>query len=216
MVDPWGLEPHTSNVPTYHRHKREQLRPDRIVGGSCATRRQRSGPDGQAPASQRVCGAVLPRACPPARLGRVRQLVEAFGAFSAAGIDHQVTRDGKQPGLELRLAVVLMTPGKNPQPGLLKKISGGLPAARQIEQVAEEAVLVKSNQALEQLGITASQAARQRSGLRLHREGEKVNRAVHSTFLYEGPRRKDAGTKRSCHIVTDRFDLRSSQGSTPA
>ena len=77
-------------------------------------------------------------------------------------IEHQMPRDGKQPGFELRLAIVLIAAVQNADPGLLKQVFGRLRPGGQIEQIAEEALLILLDQAIEQIGIAPPQSARQR------------------------------------------------------
>jgi hypothetical protein len=71
----------------------------------------------------------------------------------AREVDHQVARDGEQPGIEARLAVVLRAAQQHPHPGLLEEVFGDLALAGQEQQVAQQAVLIELDQLVEQFGV---------------------------------------------------------------
>src|SRR6476619_2761074 len=87
----------------------------------------------------------------------VGQGIETLRFFLTLPVDHQVTRNGEEPGLELGLAVVLVAALQDAYPCFLEKILGALAIASDVKQIAEQPVLILLDQAVEQLGIAASQ-----------------------------------------------------------
>ena len=71
-----------------------------------------------------------------------------------------MARDGEEPGFEFRLAVVLVAALENADPRFLKKIFGAFFVSGDIHQVAEQAVLILLDQAVEQIGVALLEAAR--------------------------------------------------------
>ena len=49
---------------------------------------------------------------------------------------------------------------ENANPGLLEKIFGALPVSRDVDEVAEQPVLILLDQAVEKIGVATLQAAR--------------------------------------------------------
>ena len=68
-------------------------------------------------------------------------------------IDDQVARDGKQPGVEPRLPVELCAAHQDPHPDLLEQILCHLAIARQIKEIAQQAVLIADNQLVKQASV---------------------------------------------------------------
>ena len=85
----------------------------------------------------------------------IEQSVEALHFFLALPVDDQVARDAEEPGLEFVFAVVLVAAFEDANPGFLKKIFGALAARSQIEQIAEEPVLILLDQLIEEIGVAA-------------------------------------------------------------
>ena len=89
--------------------------------------------------------------------GSLEHLIQAgHGAF-AAQIDDQVAGHGEEPGIEARLAVELPAAHQNPHPDFLKEILGLFAVAGQVQEVAEQAMLIAHDQLVEQPGILALQ-----------------------------------------------------------
>jgi hypothetical protein len=61
----------------------------------------------------------------------------------------------------------------NANPGFLEKILGALFAAGDVDEIAEQAVLILLDQAVKQIGITPLQAARDGFGFIAHQRGER-------------------------------------------
>src|SRR5260370_29711605 len=72
----------------------------------------------------------------------------------------QVPRDGEQPGLESRLAVVRMPALEDADPRLLEKVFGPLFVSCDVHEIAEQAILILLDQPVEQIGVAPPQAAR--------------------------------------------------------
>ena len=85
--------------------------------------------------------------------------VEALRFSGALPINDQVAGDGEEPGLEFGFAVVLVAAFEDADPGFLEKIFGALFVAGDVDEVAEQAVLILLDQAVEQVGVAALQAA---------------------------------------------------------
>ena len=68
--------------------------------------------------------------------------------------------DGKEPGFKSGPAVVLVAALENADPGFLEKIFGALPVPSDVDEVAEQPVLILLDQAVEKIGVAALQAAR--------------------------------------------------------
>src|SRR5882757_3303825 len=70
-------------------------------------------------------------------------LVEACHGALAGEVDDEIAGDGKQPGVEPGLSVVLRSAQQHPHPGLLEEILGDLASAGEEEQIAQQAVLIQ-------------------------------------------------------------------------
>ena len=81
-------------------------------------------------------------------------------------------RDGEEPGFELRFAVILVAALEDADPRFLEKIFGALFVAGDVEQVAEQAVLILLDQAVEQVGVAALEAASDGFGFIGHQGGK--------------------------------------------
>ena len=86
-------------------------------------------------------------------------LVERGHLALAGEIDDEVAGDGEEPGVEAGLAVVLGAAEQDAHPGLLKEVFGDLALAGEEEQVAQEAMLVELDEAVEESGVVALEAA---------------------------------------------------------
>jgi len=87
----------------------------------------------------------------------VAHFFEAGHGAAAAKIDDEVTRDGEEPGIEARLAVELGAAGEDTHPGFLEQVFGELAVAGEIEQIAQQAVLVLEDELVEDLRIVATE-----------------------------------------------------------
>src|SRR5271166_1314320 len=88
--------------------------------------------------------------CPVVVANPVDQLIQAVHGALAPLVDHQIARNGKQPGLKSRLAVKLSAAHQHPHPDFLKQVFGKLPIPGQEEQVAQQPVLIAHNQLIQQ------------------------------------------------------------------
>jgi hypothetical protein len=84
--------------------------------------------------------------------------LEAGHGTAAAEIDDEVAGDGEEPGIEARIAVELSAAEEDTHPGFLEEVFGELAIAGEIEQIAQEAVLVLQNQLVKELGVMALEA----------------------------------------------------------
>jgi hypothetical protein len=75
-------------------------------------------------------------------------------------IDHEVAGDRKQPGLEFPACAVLGAALKYADPGVLEKILRHLLIAREIQEVAVEAVLVLLDELIQYTRIASLQGSR--------------------------------------------------------
>src|ERR1700719_4873840 len=83
--------------------------------------------------------------------------VETLRLLLALPIDDQVASDREEPSLEPRPTVVLMTALQNAYPRLLEEIFGALAVPGDVDEIAEQAVLILLDQCVEQLRVTAFQ-----------------------------------------------------------
>src|SRR5712664_3978187 len=90
----------------------------------------------------------------------IRQRVQTLRLLSSLPINDQVACDGEEPGFKLRLAVVLVATLEDADPRLLEKVFGPLSASRDVDEIAEQAVLILLDQAVEQVGVALLQSAR--------------------------------------------------------
>ena len=88
--------------------------------------------------------------------GFAHRFQAAHGSL-AAHVDDQVAGDGEQPCIETGLAIELVASLQYTHPGLLEDVFRSLPVAGEVEQVAQQAMLVLDDQLIEQLGIVALQ-----------------------------------------------------------
>src|SRR6202140_1619260 len=91
--------------------------------------------------------------------------VEALSFLLPLPVDDQMPGDGKEPGLELGPAVVLMTAFQHADPGLLEKILGAFAVAGDVEKIAEQPVLILLDEGVEQFRVAAFQAQGQGLGV---------------------------------------------------
>src|SRR5216684_4215729 len=104
---------------------------------------------------------------------RIRQRVQALRFLRALPVNDQVPRDGEKPRFKFRFAVVLVATLEDADPGLLKKILGALPASGDVDKIAEQAVLILLDQAIEQVRIALLQASRDGLCFIAHQRGEE-------------------------------------------
>jgi hypothetical protein len=106
----------------------------------------------------------------------VGQRVEALHFFGALPVDHQVARDAEKPSFKFVFAVVLMAAFEDANPRFLEKIFGALAAGGQIEQIAEQPVLVLLDQLIEEIGVAALEPLGEGLVVVGHLGGEEKNR----------------------------------------
>src|ERR1700735_4821897 len=93
----------------------------------------------------------------PAVFARFAPRFQAAHGSLAAHVNDQVAGDGEQPGIEAGLAIELVASLQYTHPGLLEDIFRSLAVAGEVEQVAQQAMLVLNDQLIEQLRIVALQ-----------------------------------------------------------
>src|SRR5437667_7127040 len=81
---------------------------------------------------------------------------------------------------------------QHPYPGFLEEVLGQFTISRKINQMPEQPVVILLNQAVEQVGIPATQAASDLGVLMLHPGHEIAGRRVHATHEYGPAKKKDA------------------------
>ena len=72
-------------------------------------------------------------------------------------IDGEIARDGEEPGLKARTPVVGGATLQNPQPRLLHEVIDTVAPAQQVDEVANEAVLILLDQSLQERDISLTQ-----------------------------------------------------------
>src|SRR5260370_350188 len=90
----------------------------------------------------------------------IGQCVEALGFPGALPVNDQMTGDGEEPGFKFRFAVILVAALEDADPGFLEEVLGALFVSRDIDEVAEQAVFILLDQAVEQVRGAAVQASR--------------------------------------------------------
>src|SRR5258708_11991539 len=85
-------------------------------------------------------------------------------------------RDGEEPSFKLRFAVILVAALENADPCLLEEILGALFVSGDVDQVAEQAVLILLDQAVKQIRVALLQAARDGLCFITHQRGEEQRR----------------------------------------
>ena len=83
----------------------------------------------------------------------LEKLIQTAHRPLAALIDKEVAGDGEKPCLKPRLAVILPTTHQNTHPDLLEEVLSLFAIAGQIEQIAEQTVLVTNDQLVQKPGI---------------------------------------------------------------
>src|SRR5438477_332074 len=89
--------------------------------------------------------------------------------------------------------VVLAAAFQHTNPGFLKKIFGEFTPAGQVNEVAQKAVLILFNQAVEKVGIATPKSTSDLRVLVRHRAHEIAGSRVHAIHTYERSPKKDAG-----------------------
>ena len=130
----------------------ERIKSEQRLGDALAVFAHEAGVEGSGVAGGRLEGALI--------VTGIAHLFQACHGALAAHVDDQVAGDGEEPGIETGGAVVLATTLEHPHPGLLKKILGELAVAGEIEQIAEETVLIGEDEGIEELDVTLLEAAR--------------------------------------------------------
>lgn len=95
--------------------------------------------------------------------------VEGDDAAFAHGVDGQIAGDSEEPGFEAGLAVVGAATLEDAEPGFLDEVVDGVAAAEDIDEVADETVLILRDQGAEESYIAVTQAARDLLGVGVHR-----------------------------------------------
>src|SRR3954447_11579026 len=130
----------------------ERVQSEERFGNPLAVLAHDAGIEGGGVAGCRLEGAVIV-AC-------IGKLLEASHGALPAHVNDQVASDGEEPGIEAGGAVVLTAALEHPHPGLLKEIFGELAVAGEVEQIAEETMLIGEDEGVEELDIALLQAAR--------------------------------------------------------
>ncbi len=105
-------------------------------------------------------GAVFGDLEGPLVFAAFAHFVKASHDALAGKVDHQVARDGENPGIEAGLAVVLRAAPQDANPDFLKEVFGHFALAGEEHQIAHQAVLVGFDELIEQLRVLALQPAR--------------------------------------------------------
>jgi len=106
----------------------------------------------------------------------VGQRVQALRFLRALPVNHQVPRDGEQPGFKFGFAVVLVPALEDADPCLLKKILRAFFVSRDVDEIAEQAVLILLNQPVEQIRVALLQSPRDALPVIAHQRREKESR----------------------------------------
>ena len=101
--------------------------------------------------------------------------------FAAHGIDGEVARNGEEPGAECIFVVELVSAFEDADPGFLEEVFGQFAASGQVHEVAEKAMLVLLDEAIEQVRISTSKSASDLGALLRHRGLEIESSRVHTT-----------------------------------
>jgi len=88
----------------------------------------------------------------------VAEFFEAGDFLAARRVDHQIPRNGEQPGVELRFAVVLAAALQHANPRFLEEVFSKRGIAREKEQITVEPLLVLLDQAVEQVRVALTQS----------------------------------------------------------
>jgi hypothetical protein len=76
--------------------------------------------------------------------------------------------DGKKPGAEFVLAVVLMAAFEDSNPGFLEKVFSQLAVSGEVGQIAQQAMLILLDQTVEQIRVATAKTTSDGAGLGLH------------------------------------------------
>src|SRR5258708_25435525 len=88
-------------------------------------------------------------------------------------------RDGEEPAFKFRFATMLVAAREDADPGFRKKIFGALFVSRDVDKIAEQAILILLDQAVEQIGVAPLQAARDALCFIAHQRGEEQSWTGH-------------------------------------
>src|SRR5580704_12366277 len=89
--------------------------------------------------------------------------------------------DGKKPGAEFVLAVVLMAAFEDSNPGFLEKVFGQFAMSGEVSQITQQAMLILLDQTVEQIRIATAKTTSDYAGLGLHPIHEIAGCGVHAT-----------------------------------
>src|ERR1017187_1884058 len=89
----------------------------------------------------------------------------------------------EEPGAECVLVVELVAAFEHADPGLLEEVFGQFAASGQVHEIAEKAMLVLLDEAVEQVGISTSKSTRDPGALLCHRVLEKEGSRVHTLLI---------------------------------
>ena len=93
-------------------------------------------------------------------LAAFAELFKAEHGALAANVDDEIAGDGVEPGVKARLTFELRAADKDPHPRFLKEVFGQFAIAGEVEQVAQQAMLVLNDEAVQDSGILPTQALR--------------------------------------------------------
>jgi len=126
----------------------------------------------------------------------MQQAIEAGGLFTAHVVDGQVASHGEEPGAESVFVVELVAAFEHTNPGFLEEVFGEFAVSGQRNKVAEKAMLILLDEAVEQVGISTSQSAGDLRALLRHRTLEIESGRVHTNFYTGLGGEKTQGARR--------------------
>src|SRR5437879_4879932 len=94
----------------------------------------------------------------------------------ALPVNHQVARDGKEPRFKFIFAVVLVAAFEHADPRFLKKILSAFFVSRDVNEIAEQPVLILLDQPVEKIRIALLQSPRDALRVIAHQRREKQSR----------------------------------------
>jgi hypothetical protein len=101
----------------------------------------------------------------------------------------------EEPCAERVFVVELVPAFEHADPRFLEQVFRQFAAAGQVNQVAEKAMLVLLDEAVEQVGISTSKSTSNLGALLRHQALEIEGSRVHTTDTYAGRRKKDASDR---------------------
>src|SRR5580658_4268748 len=131
-------------------------------------------------------------------LATITHLVErGHGAFPRE-VDNEVARDGEDPGVEARLAVVLRAAPEDADPDLLEEVLSHLALVRQEHEITHQPMLIGLDEMVEQLRVLPLEAASYRSVFTLNLSGGfggQCDRGLHVQYRRESSAKSLGGAR---------------------